>query len=61
MHIMCLGSVSLQSDIANYWPGMHNTAFLVVFTDSCEQDRFDGVVTCIQKLLKNAQEKCFQF
>ncbi len=27
--------VCLQSDIANYWPGMHNTAFLVVFMDPC--------------------------
>ncbi len=28
--------VSLQIDIASYWPGMHNTAFLVV-----ERNRFD--------------------
>ncbi len=26
-------SVSLQSDIAIYWPGIHNTEFLVVFVD----------------------------
>jgi len=25
IHITC--SVSLQSGIANYWPGMHNTGF----------------------------------
>ncbi len=24
-------NLSLQSDIANYWPGMHSTAFLVVY------------------------------
>lgn len=24
-------SVSLQSDIGNYWPGMHDTAVLVIF------------------------------
>jgi len=27
---------SLQSDISNYWPGMHNTAFLFVFADLCD-------------------------
>jgi len=32
-------SVSLQSDIAYYWPGMNNTAFLVIFTDPCEHCR----------------------
>ncbi len=32
MHIiMCMRacSVSLQSDVANYWSGMHNTAYMV--------------------------------
>ncbi len=29
-------SMSLQSDTANYWPGMSNTAFSVVFLDQCE-------------------------
>jgi len=24
-----------NSDLVNYWPGKHNTAFLVVFTDLC--------------------------
>ncbi len=27
MHFTCLRSVFLQSDIANYWSGMHNTVF----------------------------------
>lgn len=32
---------SLQSGIANYlWLGIHNTAFLVVFTDPCEQRQY---------------------
>lgn len=30
IHITCLCSVSLQSDIATYWPGVHNNALLVV-------------------------------
>ncbi len=30
-------SASLQSGIANYWPGMHNTAFKSFFVDPCEQ------------------------
>lgn len=29
--------VCLQSDISNYWPGMLNTAFLIVFAVRCEQ------------------------
>ncbi len=29
-------SVSSQSDIANYWPGMHITAFLFIFADLYE-------------------------
>ncbi len=28
---------SLQSDIANYWPGLNKTAFLVFFVHPCEQ------------------------
>ncbi len=38
MHILCsvysvqAHSISLQSNIVN-WPGMNNTAFLVIFTD----------------------------
>ncbi len=42
-------SVSLESDIANNWPGMQYTAFLVVFPDPCEQG----------KLFKNTKEKLF--
>jgi len=33
----CVLCVSLQSDIANYWPDMHNTVFLIVFADPCER------------------------
>jgi len=37
IHITC--SVSLQSGIANYWPGMHNTGFFRRFlrSDPCER------------------------
>jgi len=37
MCITCLQDVSWQSQISNYWPGMQNTAFLVIFADPCEQ------------------------
>lgn len=30
-------SVSLQSDVANYWLGMHNSIFIVIFVDPCEK------------------------
>ncbi len=30
-------SVSLQSDITNYLPGMHNTVMLVIFMDLCKR------------------------
>ncbi len=29
-----------KSGIANFWPGIHNTAFLNVFADPCEQGSF---------------------
>ncbi len=35
IHITCLHSVSVQCDVANYWPGMHNTTF-VIFVESCD-------------------------
>ncbi len=59
MYIMCLHSVSLQRDIANYWPGMHNTVFLFVcllwfFADPCEQGSF---WQCCHLYKKNAKEK----
>jgi len=28
-------TVALKSDITNYWPGKHDTAFLVIFDDAC--------------------------
>lgn len=31
--------------IANYWSGMNNTAFVVVFTNLCEWDHFETVQT----------------
>lgn len=34
MHIMCLQGVSWQTDIVNSWPGLYNTAFLVIFCRS---------------------------
>ena len=34
----CLCAVSLRSDIDNYWPGMHYTAFFVISADLCEQE-----------------------
>lgn len=42
-------SLSLQSDIANYLSGVHNTALLVVLTDPCEQGSFDNIVICMKK------------
>ncbi len=27
-------------NVARYWPGVHNTAFLVIFMDLCEQEYF---------------------
>ncbi len=32
--------VSLQSYITNYWPGMHNTAFVDIFVAPCERGSF---------------------
>lgn len=40
--------VSLHCDFAN-WPGMHNTAVLVIFADPYEQDNFDSVVVSMRK------------
>ncbi len=38
VYIVCaqVRSVSSQSDIANYWPGMHITAFVFIFADLYE-------------------------
>ncbi len=55
MCITCSCSVCFQSDIANYWPGMHNTAFLDVFTDTCEQ----GIVlTTLSKTFQFLVHRC---
>ncbi len=54
-------SVSLQSDIGNYWPGMYNTAFLVIFMDLCEQGPFWQCCHLHTKLFKNTKEKLFCF
>jgi len=42
IHIMCsvYSCVCLQGYIANYWPSMNNTPFLVIFTYPCEQGWF---------------------
>ncbi len=37
---MQMRSISLQTDFANYWPSMNNTAFLVVSTDQCDRGSF---------------------
>lgn len=41
---MQVRSVSLQSDIATYWPGMHKTVALVVFAFLFDGYRFDYIV-----------------
>ncbi len=49
-------NVSLQNDIANYWPGMCNTACLVVFMDQCEQGYF-WQCCCLYPKLKKRKGK----
>lgn len=53
-------SVSLQCAIAIYWPGMNNTAFLVVFLDPCECGSFWQCCHLYVKLFQN-QTKTFLF
>ncbi len=54
-------SVSSQSEIAIYWPGMHNTAFIVVFTDLREWGSFDNVVICTQIFSKTQKKNISMF
>lgn len=42
----------LQSDVATYWPGMHNAALLVVFADLFEQGSFWQRCRLYAKLFK---------
>jgi len=50
MRLTYLCGFSRQRDIANYWPGMHNTAFLVIIVDNdgVDGDYFDNVVICFK-------------
>ncbi len=50
MHTVQVRRVSFQSDITTYWPGMQNTAFLVM--DTFKGDRFENVVICMYLLSK---------
>ncbi len=55
-YIMCLHNVSLQRDIANYWPGMHNTALLFF----CFFFQFHVNLNCFDRFhlyKNNAKEK----
>ncbi len=38
--VLQVRTVSFQSDNATYWPGMQNTAFLVIFMDLSVQKYF---------------------
>lgn len=40
MHICCVKSIGIHRHSDNYWPGMNNTAFLVVFVDPFERGLF---------------------
>ncbi len=51
MQIMCI----LDIYIANYWPGMNNTAFLV----RVNKDHFDNIFKI--KRFKNTNEKLLRF
>jgi len=50
MHIVCSVSYSdsIQSDIANFWPGINNTALLVIFAE--QGFDFDNGVACFRKM-----------
>ncbi len=52
-------SVSSQSDIANHWPGMHNTAFWSLSWIQVNQDRFDNIAV-IFHLLESSQTRQMQ-
>ncbi len=55
-------SVYLQSNITNYWPGMNNTAFLVIVTDPCNAAIvFWHIYYLHVKLFKHSKELCFQY
>ncbi len=44
-------SVSLQSDIANYWPGMQNTTFVLFSQISVSSDLFNFFVVYMNMAL----------
>ncbi len=50
-------SVSIQIDIANYWTGMQNTAFLVIAADPCERGPFWQCCHLYAKLFKNKGQR----
>lgn len=54
-------SVSLQGDIANCWPGMLNTTFLVIFVNLCVHRTFSQHCRLYAQLFKNPKPYLFSF
>lgn len=58
MLLVCVCSVSLQSDNSNHWPGMQNIVFLLIFCGSVGM----WIACCVYvKHKKNVEEKLFSF
>ncbi len=49
MHVTCLLSVSLQSEVANYWPGINNN--IIVLRNSLQKHKRKIVHCCHVKEL----------
>ncbi len=47
---------SCTCDIANYWPGIHNTALFDIFADMSEQNCFHNFAVCTQNFSKTQKE-----
>ncbi len=51
--VLCVQSIGMHTFLgAIYWPGMHNTAFLVILQIHVNGHRFDDVVVCKQNFSK---------
>lgn len=55
-YVLCTVYVQARSDflpsnITNYWPGIHNTAFIVIFMDVFEWDCVDNTNVSVISIL----------
>ncbi len=53
--------VSLQGDVARYWPGAHNSAILYIFMDFLKQGSFLPLLLSACETAQKPKAKLLQF